>query len=58
MHRFFIPKPYKQEMQITGRDAHHIMDVLRMGTGDQLQVVADDGIRTASVLWGRLRLSV
>ena len=35
MHRFFIPKPYKQEMQITGRDAHHIMDV---------QVVADDGI--------------
>ena len=27
MHRFFIPKPYKQEMQITGRDAHHIMDV-------------------------------
>ena len=45
MHRFFIPKPYKQEMQITGRDAHHIMDVLRMGTGDQLQVVADDGIR-------------
>ena len=44
MHRFFIPKPFKQEMQITGRDAHHIMDVLRMGTGDQLQVVADDGI--------------
>ena len=44
MHRFFIPKPYKQEMQITGRDAHHIMDVLRMGVGDQLQVVADDGI--------------
>ena len=44
MRRFFIPKPYKQEMQITGRDAHHIMDVLRMGTGDQLQVVADDGI--------------
>ena len=33
MHRFFIPKPYKQEMQITGRDAHHIMDVLRMGSG-------------------------
>ena len=33
MHRFFIPKPYKQEMQITGRDAHHIMDVLRMGVG-------------------------
>lgn len=44
MHRFFIPKPFKQEMQITGRDAHHIIDVLRMGPGDPLQVVADDGI--------------
>ena len=53
MHRFFIPKPYKQEMQITGRDAHHIMDVLRMGTGDQFQVVADDGI---SFVPPRLRL--
>ena len=44
MHRFFIPKPFKQEMQISGRDAHHIIDVLRMGSGDQLQVVADDGV--------------
>ena len=44
MHRFFIPKPFKQEMQITGRDAHHIIDVLRMAPGDRLQAVADDGI--------------
>ena len=44
MHRFFIPKPFKQEIQITGQDAHHIIDVLRMGPGDPLQVVADDGI--------------
>ena len=44
MHRFFIPKPFKQEMQIIGQDAHHIIDVLRMGPGDPLQVVADDGI--------------
>ncbi|MBQ5345000.1 MAG: RsmE family RNA methyltransferase, partial [Acidaminococcaceae bacterium] len=44
MHRFFIPKPFKQEMQITGRDAHHIIDVLRMSLGDSLQVVADDGV--------------
>ena len=44
MHRFFIPKPFKQEMQITGRDAHHIIDVLRMVPGDRLQVVADDGV--------------
>jgi len=44
MHRFFIPKPFKQEIKITGRDAHHIIDVLRMAPGDRLQVVADDGI--------------
>ena len=44
MHRFFIPKPFKEEMQITGRDAHHIIDVLRMVPGDRLQVVVDDGI--------------
>ena len=44
MHRFFIPKPFKEEMQITGRDAHHIIDVLRMVPGDRLQAVADDGI--------------
>jgi len=50
MHRFFIPKPFKQEMQITGRDAHHIIDVLRMVPGDQLQVVADDGISFLGVI--------
>ena len=44
MHRFFIPKPFKQEMQITGQDAHHIIDVLRMEPGEQIQIVADDGI--------------
>lgn len=44
MHRFFIPRPFKQEMQITGRDAHHIIDVLRMQPGEQIQVVADDGV--------------
>ena len=44
MHRFFIPRPFKQEMQITGRDAHHIIDVLRMQPGEQVQVVADDGV--------------
>ena len=44
MHRFFIPKPFKNVMQITGQDAHHIIDVLRMGPGGRLQVVADDGI--------------
>ena len=44
MHRFFIPEPFKQEMKITGRDAHHILDVLRMDIGDSLQVVTDDGV--------------
>ena len=44
MHRFFIPRPFKQEMQITGQDAHHMIDVLRMQPGDRIQVVADDGV--------------
>ena len=44
MHRFFIPKPFKEEMHITGQDAHHIIDVLRMQPGEQIQIVADDGI--------------
>ena len=50
MHRFFIPKPFKQEMQITGQDAHHIIDVLRMGSGDQIQIVSDDGISFLGVI--------
>jgi 16S rRNA (uracil1498-N3)-methyltransferase len=45
MHRFFIPKPYRPVMTITGMDAHHIVDVLRMQPGDRVQVAADDGIR-------------
>lgn len=44
MHRFFIAQPFAQEMNITGLDAHHIIDVLRMQPGSKLQVVADDGI--------------
>ena len=45
MHRFFLPKPYAEEMVISGMDAHHIIDVLRMQPGDTVQVAADDGIR-------------
>lgn len=44
MHRFFIPRPFAPEMTITGMDAHHILDVLRMQEGDTLQAVADDGV--------------
>ena len=45
MHRFFIPKPYSPVMTISGMDAHHIVDVLRMQPGERVQVAADDGIR-------------
>lgn len=44
MHRFFLPKAFSPVMTITGMDAHHIKDVLRLQAGDQVQVVADDGI--------------
>ena len=44
MHRFFLPRAFSPVMTITGMDAHHIKDVLRLQAGDQVQVVADDGI--------------
>lgn len=44
MHRFFLPVSYKEQMTIKGQDAHHIIDVLRMQPGAELQIVADDGI--------------
>lgn len=46
MHRFFVAKKLTPKMVITGLDAHHIKDVLRMGKGDLVQLTADDG-RTA-----------
>ncbi len=44
MHRFFIPQLYNEEMSITGVDAKHIGKVLRMQSGDKLQIVSDDGV--------------
>ena len=43
MHRFFIPQPYNEIMEITDVDAKHISKVLRMTLGDTLQIVSDDG---------------
>lgn len=44
MHRFFIPQPYGEMMQITGVDARHIYTVLRMQHGTRVQIVSDDGV--------------
>ena len=33
MHRFFIPRPYADEMEIDGIDARHIYTVLKMKPG-------------------------
>lgn len=44
MHRFFIPQLYADEMTINGVDAKHISKVLRMRSGDKLQIVSDDGV--------------
>lgn len=43
MYRFFVEEKYKEFMTVTGGDAHHIMNVLRLGRGDVIQIVADDG---------------
>lgn len=52
MHRFFIPQPYKEQMTISGMDAHHIQDVLRMQVGTRVQVVADDGVSALMEITG------
>ena len=44
LHRFFVPRPFAEEMEISGRDAHHIFNVLRMHIGQQVQIVSSDGV--------------
>lgn len=44
MHRFFVPRPYAEIMEIDGVDARHICTVLRMQPGEKLQIVSDDGV--------------
>lgn len=44
MHRFFLPLPFTKQMSITGKDAHHITDVLRMKIGQQLEIVSNDQV--------------
>jgi len=44
MHRFFIPRPYADEMEIDGIDARHIYTVLKMKPGEKVQIVSDDGV--------------
>lgn len=43
MHRFFIPRPYAENMMIDGIDARHIYTVLKMKPGEKVQIVSDDG---------------
>ncbi len=44
MHRFFIPRPYAETMEIEGVDARHIYTVLKMKPGEKVQIVSDDGV--------------
>ena len=44
MHRFFVPQPFAEEMEITGADAHHICNVLRMHSGQYIQIVSSDRV--------------
>ncbi len=44
MHRFFIPRPYAEQMEIDGVDARHIYTVLKMKPGEKVQIVSDDGV--------------
>lgn len=44
MHRFFLPQIFAEEMKITGKDAHHICNVLRMQIGEKIQIATADSI--------------
>ena len=44
MHRFFLPESYAEKMSIRGKDAHHIINVLRMQVGQQLQIISNDQV--------------
>jgi 16S rRNA (uracil1498-N3)-methyltransferase len=41
--RFFVNRPVKFAVDITGPDARHIKDVLRLGAGDVIEVVDPEG---------------
>jgi 16S rRNA (uracil1498-N3)-methyltransferase len=41
--RFFIDRPVKFSVTITGEDAHHIRDVIRLQTGEIIEVVDPGG---------------
>lgn len=50
MHRFFVPRPFAEEIFIEGTDARHISKVLRMRPGDEVQIVTDDGITCVAAI--------
>ncbi|PIX18398.1 MAG: 16S rRNA methyltransferase, partial [Deltaproteobacteria bacterium CG_4_8_14_3_um_filter_51_11] len=45
MRRFFVKEidPATDEVIIKGREAHHIVSVLRMGRGDRLHLMDGEG---------------
>ena len=44
MHRFFVRANFADNMTITGQDAHHIANVLRMKNGEEIQIVSLDQV--------------
>ena len=52
MHRFFIPRPYAENMMIDGIDARHIYTVLKMKPGEKVQIVSDDGVTALAEITG------
>lgn len=55
MRRFFIEQPVETHFAITGSDAKHIVKVLRLQTGEEVDVVGSDG-RAARVVIEELGL--
>ncbi|MBI4733899.1 MAG: 16S rRNA (uracil(1498)-N(3))-methyltransferase, partial [Rubrobacteridae bacterium] len=41
--RFFVDRPVRFSVNITGSDAHHIRDVIRLNPGEVIEIVDNNG---------------
>ena len=52
MHRFFIPRPYAENMMIRTALTHAIFyTVLKMKPGEKVQIVSDDGVTALAEIY-------
>ena len=48
MHRFFVPAGFASDtVELTGPEAHHLLHVLRLGVGDDVELFDGRGVQAA-----------